>query len=74
MEPSQAVRESDADVDPASFFSGNFHGELEPTVERERHGTQPIARIVDEGEVVSVGVAELLRVVTDDDRSCPEMW
>ena len=43
--------------------------ELEPAFERQRHGMQSIAWIVNEFEVLAVCVAKLQRVVADYDRA-----
>jgi hypothetical protein len=42
-------------------------GEFEAAVEGQRHGPQSVAWIVNEFEVVEVGVPKLRRVVADDD-------
>src|SRR5260370_6157651 len=70
---------STATVDPYVFRIAetrttgllSTNGELEAAFERHGHRTQTVARIVDEPEVLVVRVAELHRVVADDDRALP---
>ena len=47
--------------------------ELEAAFEGQGHGAQPVARIVDEFEVLAVCLAKLQRVVADDDRALAQM-
>src|SRR5258708_11182203 len=71
---------STATVDPYVFRIAetrttgllSTNGELEAAFERQGHRAQTVARIVDELEVLVVRVAELHRVVADDDGALPQ--
>src|SRR2546430_9606451 len=75
--PDSAEESLKANLQKCSSLNGSSrlstNGELESAIVGQGHRAQPIARIVDEVEVLIVGVAKLQRVVADDHRAFAQM-